>query len=138
VRLLAPKQQLSYLHKFTFVQQQEAEGVKKTTDRTVAQVLSRCLPIAAAQFRAQVSSRGICGGQSGTGAGFSEYFGFPCKFSFHRLFHTHHLVSSGAATTGQFLMDVPSGLNLTPLKVTKKMITTKRRAREVVVQGEHH
>jgi hypothetical protein len=26
---------------------------------------------------------------------FSEYFGFPCQFSFHRLLHTHHL-SSGA------------------------------------------
>jgi hypothetical protein len=21
---------------------------------------------------------------------FSDYFGFPCQFSFRRLFHTHH------------------------------------------------
>jgi hypothetical protein len=31
---------------------------------------------------------------------FSEYFGFPCQFSFHRLLHTHHL-SSRAGTIGQ-------------------------------------
>jgi hypothetical protein len=39
----------------------------------------------------------------------SEYFGFPCQFSFHRLLHTHHL-SSRAGTTGQLVADVPSGL----------------------------
>jgi hypothetical protein len=32
---------------------------------------------------------------------FSEYFGFPCQFSFRRLLHTHHL-SSGAGAIGQF------------------------------------
>jgi hypothetical protein len=50
---------------------------------------------------------------------FSEYFGFPCQSSFHRLLHTHHL-SSGAGTTGQILADVPSGLSLTPPRETKK------------------
>jgi hypothetical protein len=48
---------------------------------------------------------------------FSEYFGFPCKFSFHRLLHTHHL-SSGAGTIGQLVADVPSGL--TPPQENKK------------------
>jgi hypothetical protein len=43
---------------------------------------------------------------------FSEYFGFPCQFSFHRLLLTHHL-SSGAGRIGQLLADVPSGLSLT-------------------------
>jgi hypothetical protein len=53
--------------------------------------------------RAQVMSFGICGGQSGAGAGFfSEYFNFPCQFSFHRLFHTHHL-SSGAGKIGHLV-----------------------------------
>jgi hypothetical protein len=48
----------------------------------------------------------------------SEYFGFPCKFSFHRLFHTHHHPSStGAGTIGQM---VPSGLSLTPPQEAKK------------------
>jgi hypothetical protein len=31
----------------------------------------------------------------------SEYFAFPYKFSFHRLLHIHHHLSSRAATTGQ-------------------------------------
>jgi hypothetical protein len=44
---------------------------------------------------------------------FSEYFGFPCQLSFHRLLHTH-LLSSEAGTIGQLLADVPSGLSLTP------------------------
>jgi hypothetical protein len=43
---------------------------------------------------------------------FFEYIGFPCKFSFHRLLHTHHL-SSGAGTIGQLVAVVPSGLSLT-------------------------
>jgi hypothetical protein len=46
--------------------------------------------------------------------GFSEHFGYPCQFSFHRLLHTHHL-SSGAGTA-----DVPSGLSPTPPQETKK------------------
>jgi hypothetical protein len=41
---------------------------------------------------------------------FSEYFGVPCQFLFHRLLHTDH-VSSGAGTIGQLVADVPSGLS---------------------------
>jgi hypothetical protein len=48
----------------------------------------------------------------------SQYFGFPCQFSFHRLLHTHHL-SSGAGTLGQLVTDVPSGLSLTPPEETR-------------------
>jgi hypothetical protein len=50
---------------------------------------------------------------------FSEYFGFPWQFSFHRLLHTHHL-SFGAGTIGQLVADVPSGLSLTPPQETKR------------------
>jgi hypothetical protein len=32
---------------------------------------------------------------------FSEYFGFPCQSSFHRLLHNHLHLSSGAGTIGQ-------------------------------------
>jgi hypothetical protein len=35
---------------------------------------------AEARVRARVNPRGICGGQSGTGKVFSEYFGFPCRY----------------------------------------------------------
>jgi hypothetical protein len=52
---------------------------------------------------------------------FSEYFGFPCQFSFHLLVHTHHL-TSGAGTIGQIVADVPSGLSLTQHQEIKKKI----------------
>jgi hypothetical protein len=35
------------------------------------------------QVHFQVRLCGFCHGQSGTGAGFSEYVRFPCQFSFH-------------------------------------------------------
>jgi hypothetical protein len=44
---------------------------------------------------------------------FSEYFGFPCQFPFHRPLHTHHL-SSEAGTKGQLVTGVPSGLKSHP------------------------
>jgi hypothetical protein len=53
---------------------------------------------------------------------FSEYFGFPCQFSFHRLLETHH-VSSGVGTIGQLLTDVPSGLSLPSPQDAKKIKT---------------
>jgi hypothetical protein len=54
---------------------------------------------------------------------FSEYFGFPCEFSFHQLFHTRHL-SSGAGTIGQLVAAVPSALTISPhpKKVKKKYL----------------
>jgi hypothetical protein len=51
---------------------------------------------------------------------FTEYFGFPCQFSFHQLLHTHHHALSGAGTIGETVAYVPSGLRLTPLKETLK------------------
>jgi hypothetical protein len=53
------------------------------------------------------------------GKAFSEYFGFPCQLSFHRLLHIHH-PSSGAGTMGQLVTDVPNGLSLTPPQETKE------------------
>jgi hypothetical protein len=50
----------------------------------------------------------------------SEYFGFPCKFSFHQMLHTH--LSSWAGTIDELLADVPSELSLTPPHETKKYI----------------
>jgi hypothetical protein len=51
---------------------------------------------------------------------FSEYFGFPCQFPFHRLLHIHHHLSSGAGTIGQIVADVPSGLVSPHAKKLKK------------------
>jgi hypothetical protein len=44
--------------------------------RAVAQAVSRWLPIAAARVRVG-AAYGVCGGQSGTGAGFLRIFRFP-------------------------------------------------------------
>jgi hypothetical protein len=56
---------------------------------------------------------------------FSEYFGCPCQFSFHRLLHTHHHhhhhhLSSGVGAIDQIVADGPSGLSLTPPQEIKK------------------
>jgi hypothetical protein len=69
--------------------------IRKYRGRAITQAVSHRLPTAAARVRAQLRACGICGGQSGTGQVFSEYFGSSCQFSFHRLLHTHH-PSSGA------------------------------------------
>jgi hypothetical protein len=45
--------------------------------RATAQAVSRWLPTAAARVRALVSSSGIYGGQSGSGAGFLRVLRFP-------------------------------------------------------------
>jgi hypothetical protein len=44
--------------------------------RAIAQAVSRCLPTAAARVRVQAAC-GVCGGQSGTGAGFLRVLRFP-------------------------------------------------------------
>jgi hypothetical protein len=78
----------------------------------IAQAVSRRLPKAAVRVRFQVTSCGIFGGPSSTGAAFLLAFQFLCQFSFHQILHTH--LSSVAGTTGQLVADVASGLSLTP------------------------
>jgi hypothetical protein len=45
--------------------------------RAIAHAVSRWLPTVAARVRARVWSCGICGGQSGAGAGFLQVLRFP-------------------------------------------------------------
>jgi hypothetical protein len=53
--------------------------------------------------------------------GFSEYFGFPCQFSFHQMLHTR--LSSGSVTIGQ-LAEVASGPSLTSPHEIKQITGT--------------
>jgi hypothetical protein len=58
---------------------------------------------------------------------FSEYFGFLCQFSLHRLLYIHYYLSSGAGTIGEIVVDVTSGLSLTTsleLKKKRNLTTT--------------
>jgi hypothetical protein len=59
------------------------------TGRAMAQADSRWPLTAEARVRARVNPCGICGGHSGTGQVFSEYFGFPCKYIIPPLLHIH-------------------------------------------------
>jgi hypothetical protein len=78
----------------------------------IAHADSSRLPTAAARVRARSVHVGFVVDKVALGQVFSEYFGSPYQFSFHRLLHTH--LSSGAGTIGQTVADVPSGLSLTP------------------------
>jgi hypothetical protein len=57
--------------------------VNYLTVRAMAQVVSRRPLTAEARIRARVNPCGICGGQSGTGAGFSPSSSvFPCQYHY--------------------------------------------------------
>jgi hypothetical protein len=78
----------------------------------IAQAVGHQFPTAAAWIRAQVRSCGICGGQSGTGAGFLQVLRFPLPI----LIPPTSLHSS-SITRGWYnrpvVADTPSGLSLT-------------------------
>jgi hypothetical protein len=58
-----------------------SNGINGSCGRAMAQAVSRRPPTAEARVRSRVSSCGVCGGQSGTGTGFSPSKSvFPCQF----------------------------------------------------------
>jgi hypothetical protein len=98
--------------------------------RALTQAVSRRLTTTAARVRSKVRSCGICGGKLELGQVFSEYFGFPCRFSFHQMLRNH--LSTEAGIIGQVVADVPSALSLNPLK----KITTTISNQETSVEKE--
>jgi hypothetical protein len=78
--------------------------------RAIVRAVSRWLPTAAPRVRARIWSSGICGEQSGAGAVFfSEYFDFPCQFSFHQILI---LTITRGRYNRREVADVPSGPSL--------------------------
>jgi hypothetical protein len=63
-----------------FVGAKRVQALDRAAGRAIAQAVS-CWLLTAARVRARVSSRGICGGQSGTGADFLLVFRFPLPIS---------------------------------------------------------
>jgi hypothetical protein len=72
--ILQPKVAVSSSERYTFLipetDKDQKELVNHNWGRTIAQAVSHWIPTAAARVRALVWSCGICGGQSGAGAGF--------------------------------------------------------------------
>jgi hypothetical protein len=94
--------------------------VRLMSGRAVAQAVSRWLPTAAARVRARVWSSGICGGQSGAGAGVLRVLRFPLPVFIPPNSPSSQSLREG--TIGQLLADVPSGpsLDFTPHYENKK------------------
>jgi hypothetical protein len=93
-----------------------------TTDclrRAVVQAVSPWLTTAAARVRARVRSCGICGRQSGAGAGFLRVLWFPLPLFIASI----ALQSPSSIIWGWYnrsaVATVPSGLSLTPSRVIK-------------------
>jgi hypothetical protein len=80
----------------------------------MAQAVSCWLPTAGARFRAPVWSSGICGEQSGAGAGFPRVFRFPLPIFIPP--NSPSSQSPGAGAIGQLVADMPSepSLDSTP------------------------
>jgi hypothetical protein len=76
----------------------------------IGQAVSRLLATTAARVRVWVRSCVICGGQSGTGASFLRVLRFPLPISIPPI--APQSSSSEAATVGQIVAAVPSGLSL--------------------------
>jgi hypothetical protein len=94
-----------------------------STGLAITQADTRRLPTAAASVPSQVGSCGICGGQVALGQVFSECFGFPCQFSFNRMPHKHHHLSSGAGIIDKTVYQVDS-VSPHPMKLKKKNSTS--------------
>jgi hypothetical protein len=87
--------------------------------RTIAQAVSRWLPTAAARVPSQIRSCGICGGQSGTGAGSLLVLRFPLPILIPPT-ASHSSSTIWGWYNRPTVADVSSGLSLTPPRETKK------------------
>jgi hypothetical protein len=87
--------------------------------RAIAQTVSRWLPTTAAWVRARVWSCGICGGQSGAGAGFLRVLRFPPSIFIPPIAPQSPSSIIWSLYNRPEVAAVPSGLSLTPLIIKK-------------------
>jgi hypothetical protein len=94
-------------------------GVTQSKGRAIAQVVSRRLPTAAAWFRTNVRSCGICGVQSGTGTGFLRVLRLPLPIPIPPTAPHSSSIVQGCYNR-PICADAQSGLILTPPQETIK------------------
>jgi hypothetical protein len=87
---------------------------------TIAQAVSRRLPIADARIRVHVRSCAICDEQRGTGADFLRVLGFPMPILNPPIAPHSSLSIIRGWFSGLIVADIPSGLSLIPRQETKK------------------
>jgi hypothetical protein len=88
--------------------------LRRSLRRTIAQAVSRRLPTAAVRVRPRVYSCGICGGQSGTEAGFLRVLRFPLPIRIPPTAPQSLSSIIWGWYNGPVVAAVPSGLSLTP------------------------
>jgi hypothetical protein len=100
--------------------------VRLPVGRAIAQADSRCLPTTAARIRARIWSCGICGRQSGAGAGFLRVLRFPLPIFILQIAPQ----SSSSIILGLYnrpeVAAVPSGLSPTPLRKKKGCLCSEK------------
>jgi hypothetical protein len=93
----------------------------RSIGRAIAEAVSRWLPTAAARVQSQVWSSGICGGQSGAGAGFLRVLRFPLPIFITPIAPQSPTSIIWGWYNRPVVAAVPSGLSLTPLRIIKKI-----------------
>jgi hypothetical protein len=124
---------LSLLHKTNYTvsfyildldKKLETLQILYTFGRATAQEVSRWLPTAAARVRARVWSCGICGGQSGAGAGFLQVLRFPLPIFIPPIASQSPSSIIWGLYNRPEVAAVPSGLSPTPqIKNKKKQLS---------------
>jgi hypothetical protein len=99
------------LYPFTLLRRK----VSSVYGRAIAQAVSRWLPAAEARVRARVRSCGICGGQSGTVAGFLRVLWFPLPTFIPPISPQSPASINWGLYIRSIVAAVPSGLSLTQL-----------------------
>jgi hypothetical protein len=97
--------------------------LKVSAGRALAQVVSHRFPTAAARVRAQVTSCGICGGQSDTGACFLRVLLFPLPVTPPIDPHSSPSIIIRGLYSRPFSGLSNSGLVSTPTQETEKSVS---------------